>query len=235
MKRTRRQKLLYVGLALAGLALLAVPIIRSDPVSAWLGAKQAQLKFNWVYTEGTEHFSHQPSPFLLECIQGRPAGQALDIAMGQGRNAMALARAGWQVTGFDVSDEGLKSAQLQAQAAGLEIATVLTTCADFDYGQNRWDLVAMMYAPMAFHDHALMARLKESLKPGGMIVIETFLEWDPASGAPRVDGLPGPGELARIFTDFEIVYDREFEGISEWFPRKTRLLQFCARNRTPSH
>ena len=89
----------------------------------------------------------------------------------------------------------------------------------------------MTYTPMPFHDPALMIRLKESIRPAGLVVIETFLEWSPKSGEKRPDGLTGPGELARIFSEFEILHDRELEGVSEWFPRKTQLIQFCARKK----
>lgn len=224
-----KRRIRLAGLSAAVLIALAVALVQIGAISDWLAAKQAQLKFNWVYTKGTDLFSPEPSTFLLDCVEGFPAGEALDVAMGEGRNAIALAERGWKVTGFDVSDKGLEIARSRAVQNGLEILAVQTTCDSFDYGRNRWDLVALIYTPMAFHDPELMKRLKESLKPGGLVVIETFLEWSPDSGAPRVDGLTGPGELRTIFSDFDILDDREFKGVSDWFSRETQLIQFCAR------
>jgi 2-polyprenyl-3-methyl-5-hydroxy-6-metoxy-1,4-benzoquinol methylase len=39
-------------------------------------------------------------------VEARKPGRALDIGMGQGRNSVFLALKGWDVTGFDISDEG---------------------------------------------------------------------------------------------------------------------------------
>jgi ubiquinone/menaquinone biosynthesis C-methylase UbiE len=203
--------------------------LRTRLVQSWLQEKQAQIQFNWIYTKGNEYFSHAPTAFLVECVKQSPPGDALDVAMGQGRNAVYLAQQGWRVTGFDVAQEGLKIAEAQAAAQGLHINCVRASSEDFEYGDSSWDLIVMAYTAMAFHEPELMNRVKKSLRPGGLVVVETFLEWFPESGKPRVPGLPGPGELRRIFSEFEILTDQEVHGTSEWFTRKTRLIRFCAR------
>jgi 2-polyprenyl-3-methyl-5-hydroxy-6-metoxy-1,4-benzoquinol methylase len=44
-------------------------------------------------------------------VRGRKPGKALDIGIGEGRNAIFLATQGWEVTGFDISDVGVRSAE----------------------------------------------------------------------------------------------------------------------------
>ena len=56
-------------------------------------------------------FSHEPNRLLVETVQTATPGKALDLAMGQGRNALYLASQNWTVTGIDLSDEGLRIAR----------------------------------------------------------------------------------------------------------------------------
>jgi hypothetical protein len=68
------------------------------------GLDAARQEWNETYREGRD-FNPQPNKFLAEMVNGRRSGLALDVAMGQGRNALYLASQGWRVTGIDISDE----------------------------------------------------------------------------------------------------------------------------------
>jgi len=69
--------------------------------------------FDKTYTSQTPRFNSRPNALLVETVSqlNRKPGRALDIHMGQGRNAVYLARQGWLVTGFDYSKEGIAAAQ----------------------------------------------------------------------------------------------------------------------------
>jgi len=56
--------------------------------------------------------------------------------MGQGRNAVYLASKGWDVTGFDVAEEGMKIAEANAAKSGAHIKTVKASFEDFDSERN---------------------------------------------------------------------------------------------------
>ena len=58
--------------------------------------------------------------------------------MGQGRNAVFLAKRGWSVTGIDPSDEAVRLAEQSAQAAGLRITALTAADSAFDFGSARW-------------------------------------------------------------------------------------------------
>jgi 2-polyprenyl-3-methyl-5-hydroxy-6-metoxy-1,4-benzoquinol methylase len=60
--------------------------------------------WNGKFSDPQTQFNHQPSRLLVDAIQGRTPGRALDLGMGEGRNAIFLAQQGWQVTGVDLSD-----------------------------------------------------------------------------------------------------------------------------------
>ena len=79
------------------------------------------------------------------CVEDRPPGKALDIGMGQGRNAIFLAQQGWDVTGFDPSPIGVRQAQATAHKLKLYLEALVVREEDFDLGHQRWDLIVMTY------------------------------------------------------------------------------------------
>jgi len=107
---------IVIALCLTGLAQAQEP---RQPREVW----------NEVFTkrEGRE-FPH--NKFLAETIRGRKPGRALDIGMGEGRNALFLATQGWEVTGFDISEVGVQLARAAAQKKGLKVETASTGLAD---------------------------------------------------------------------------------------------------------
>ena len=127
-----------------------------------------------IYKSTTPNFDTRPNAWLMSAVQGRTPGRALDIGMGQGRNAVALAVKGWTVTGFDVSAEGLAVARAQAARAGVTVTAIEDTDEHFDPGVNQWDLIAVIYGPGSIGDPAYVARLLRALKPGGLVVVESF-------------------------------------------------------------
>ena len=70
---------------------------------------------------GTELiWTAQPNRFLVAEAEDLPPGRALDLACGEGRNAVWLARRGWSVTGVDFAGVGLAKAARLAEEAGVE-------------------------------------------------------------------------------------------------------------------
>lgn len=131
--------------------------------------KSAEDVWNDLYSkrEGKEH---QFNKFLAEAVKGRKPGKALDIGMGQGRNSLFLAALGWDVTGFDISEVGVKQAQAEAKKRNLKINAQVGDVDKFDYGKERWDLVLGLYMHEYLTRNA--GKVMDSLKPGGLLVVE---------------------------------------------------------------
>lgn len=148
-----------------------------------------------------------------------PPGKALDVGTGQGRNAVYLASKGWDVTGFDVSQVGLRTAKQHADAAGVSITAVHASDEEFDFGRNRWDLIAIFYALEKRSVH----RVRDALSPGGLVVIE--------SGHTETSGALGysSNELLEIFRDFRILKLEDTMGIYEWSGKRRRLVRFVGQ------
>ena len=187
------------------------------------------LMFDRIYASATPNFSTAPSALLMAAIAGRPAGRALDVGMGQGRNAVALAVKGWTVTGFDVSAEGLAVARAQAARAGVSITAVQSSDEQFDLGTNQWDLVAVIYGPGIIASPAYSARLHRALRPGGVVVVESFASDRSAPQRRPVD--IDPADLLGAFSAFRILRFEDTEAVSEWDPQTTRLVRLIAQKK----
>jgi SAM-dependent methyltransferase len=173
------------------------------------------LFFDRVYTTREGFFSQKPNLFLAQAIQGIKPGAALDVSMGQGRNSIYLAQQGWEVTGFDIADEGLAIARSNARKAGLTIQAIQSGYQEFGFGKSQWDLVAMIYAFFPIRDASYIRKLIDSIRPGGIIVFEHFLSPDPIEAAGRI-GVPAENELLKTFSDFHVIRYEEVTEIADW-------------------
>jgi SAM-dependent methyltransferase len=159
--------------------------------------------------------NHIPDEFLVKHRSLLPAGRALDVAMGAGRNAVYLAKEGFQVEGIDIAEEAVDKALALAGTQGLKISTLI---ADLENGyrlpESAYDVVVCFY----YLHRPLIPEIKKSLKPGGMIVYQTYNCDQAQFGRPtKPEHLLQHNELIRLFGDFFIL--RYFEGLVE--PRKS--------------
>ena len=149
---------------------------------------------------------------LKECVQNlsldiqahRPS--ALDLGCGGGRDAVYLAKQGWQVTAIDQQAAVIKRAK---QLANRSSAAVKWKCCDLKkpdcLPQNGFDLVLMM----RYLNRDLFASLRQAVNPGGYLVMQAFMQGAEAFGSPKNPNfLLAPGELAEVFSDFTIIVDR---------------------------
>jgi SAM-dependent methyltransferase len=186
-----------------------------------------QVLFDNIYSSPTPTFSTAPNALMVSVVDGLTPGRALDLATGQGRNAVYLAREGWSVTAVDISDIGLGVAAATAQQWGVSLATVLGSVDAFDLGEDVWDLVVITYAPVPVADGTYVRRLARALRPGGAVVIESF-----ASDVGEAERRPvdiDPARLSSAFTGFTILRHEDLIDVPEWDPEPTRIVRFAAR------
>jgi len=150
---------------------------------------------------------NEPAQFLVENIGLLPRGRALDIAMGTGRNAIYLARMGFQVEGVDASVEAVNEALAHARAEGVSIQTRIEDLEKIPYlDEEAYDLVICFN----YLQRSLMPQLRNWVKPGGMVVYETFIVDQARFGRPRnPDHLFRHNELLHTFRDFRVLQYRE--------------------------
>jgi SAM-dependent methyltransferase len=175
----------------------------------------------------TDGFATDASALLVEAVEDLPAGTALDAGMGQGRNAVYLAARGWKVTGFDLSRQALEAASANARRAGVRMDTIKASYADFDFGTARWDLIVMTFAWAPVDDPAFVARLGTSLRPGGRIVFEHFVD-DPGNPRPPAMHALAPGQLRELFSGFRQERYEELLGLGDWGGPDMQLVRMVA-------
>ena len=173
------------------------------------------LHFNKVYTEHADLFSAAPNAFVVRMTKGMKPGAALDVAMGQGRNFVYLAQQGWDVTGYDLSDQGLAMASAAAERAGVRIRAVESTHQDFDFGHERWDLIVMTYSFVNMQDAQFLGRVRDSLRPGGVIVLEQMNSGGTGKGPANA--------LLHSFEGLRVLHYEDAVDIAEWSHQPARL------------
>ncbi len=85
-----------------------------------------RLNFQLWYLRRPPWDSRIVPPEVDEFIHSHPAGRALDLGCGTGTSSLALAKAGWKVTGVDFTPGAIRQAKERAQAAGLSINFLVT-------------------------------------------------------------------------------------------------------------
>lgn len=166
--------------------------------------------YNRLYTNPDASFRNEPNAFLVRIAVGRKPGNALDIGMGEGRNAAWLAREGWTVTGFDISDAALA----RVRQRGIRGTFTRADADTYDYGLARWDLVCGFYLQAILTRNA--AKIVASLKPGGWLVAEGFHE-DRLTPLGRT-GSHRTNELLHAFAALRIrLYEDRFDA-GDWAP-----------------
>ncbi|MGH7916953.1 MAG: class I SAM-dependent methyltransferase [Candidatus Binataceae bacterium] len=124
----------------------------------------------------------EPEPSLIEMMPLLPRGLALDVAAGMGRNTIALARAGFHVFATDFSVTAMGSLATSATTEKLPITPVVS---DLEHGFPFHPRRFAVIINVSYLDRGLVPRLIQSLQAGGVLLFDTFLIDQAASGHPR--------------------------------------------------
>lgn len=167
-------------------------------------------KFRWDKQYQTAQRIGAPSQFLQHCLESEswpaPRGKALDIACGQGRNAIYLAQRGFDVTAVDISSVALEEGQRRAQEENLSIEWQQADLERLTLPANEYDLVINF----DYLQRSLIDASKRAVKVTGRIIFETYLIDQAAIGHPKnPDYLLKHNELLDAFRDFRVLHYRE--------------------------
>jgi SAM-dependent methyltransferase len=148
-----------------------------------------------------------PAPFLLRWLEHVPVGRALDVATGTGRNALALAEAGFEVDAVDISAVAIDRARTEADRQGLEIDWVVADLDTDPLPAGDYDLITVV----RYRNRRLWPRLASALAPDGWILVEHHLQTHRQDVVgPRDDAFRlAPGELLAAFGGLRIVHYSE--------------------------
>ena len=168
-----------------------------------------QMRWDTRYRTDAYVLGKEPVAFLENNVGLLPKGRALDVAAGEGRNAVFLAEHGFEVDAIDISPVGLAKADALAEERGVKIRTIQANLEEYDLGVEQYDVVANLY----YLQRDLTPKIKRALKPGGVVIYETYtlehLEMNTARGPKKRAYFLQAGELREMFKDFEILHYAE--------------------------
>jgi len=159
-----------------------------------------------------EHYSNPDhvdliaEPLLVQAADLLPPGRALDLACGPGRNALHLARLGWQVTAVDSSAVAMGLLRQRARGLPIDARRADLERGEFAIAADSYDLICDFF----YLQRDLFAAIREGVKLGGVFAGAIHLFDDAPASRPRnPDFLMHPGELRREFDGWKVVFYTE--------------------------
>jgi SAM-dependent methyltransferase len=141
----------------------------------------------------------RPNRFLVAEVAEIPPGRALDLACGEGQNAIWLASLGWDVTGVDYSEVAIAKANARAERDGVAVEFNSADLVEYEPERGAYDLVLVLYLHIpSIERGAVHAKASAALAPGGTFLL---LGHDRAN---LTDGVGGPSDPDLLYTADEI-------------------------------
>ncbi len=197
--------------------------------------RNERIRARWnksLVGNSTYVYNKEANNLLAQTTGEVKPGKALCVAMGQGRNALFLARNGWEVTGFDLADKAVAYAEKQAEEENLNITTYIESFDIFDYGENHWDLITWLYGGCLGVDR-IAQKIRTALKPGGLFVFE-FFHRDAGIDMGRPQFGCEENTIKELFENeggFEILLYEEKEGTADYGLDRNKLIYMVLSKR----
>ena len=162
-----------------------------------------------VYSDSSDatEVERPSSWFSWHAYRIRTGSRVLDLACGTGRHALAAAALGARVTAVDNDPASLEIARKEASARRVDVSWRQEDL------ETNWPALGSFDFVLVFNylDRARMANILELVAPGGVLMMETFLEAQKAFGwgPSRDDHLLRSGELTKLVTPLVVIHGRE--------------------------
>ncbi|MHB1924366.1 MAG: class I SAM-dependent methyltransferase [Acidimicrobiales bacterium] len=150
----------------------------------------------------------KPNRFLAEEAAALPTGRALDLACGEGRNALWLAERGWQVTGVDFSRVAVDRARSLAAERGVTADFFEADVVDWEPPGQAFDLVIVFYLHLPpAQRHLVLSHARAALAPGALLLVvghDSTNLTDGYGGPQDPEVLYGPEDLMPDLGDLAV-------------------------------
>jgi SAM-dependent methyltransferase len=147
------------------------------------------------YAGDTLLWSAEPNRFLVAETSELPPGRALDLACGEGRNAVWLAERGFRVTGVDFSAVGIEKARGLAAERGVSCDWIVSDLLDYRPDATAYDLVILFYLQVSELDRRpILQAAATAVAPGGTFLLVAH------DVSNLADGHGGPSDPAVLYT-----------------------------------
>jgi SAM-dependent methyltransferase len=159
-----------------------------------------------------------PNRFLPGLVGDLAPGRALDLACGEGRNAVWLARQGWTVTAVDFSSVGIAKGERLAADHGVTVEWFVGDVTEWTPAAEAFGLVIVFYVQLpATERAAMLGHAARALAPGGRFVMVAH------DRTNLTDGIGGPQDERVLPTPELVVADLAASGVALDVARAERL------------
>lgn len=153
-------------------------------------------------------WNREPNRFVVSRCGPLAPGRALDLACGEGRNAVWLASRGWRVTALDHSTVAIERSRTMAEAAGVELDLRRADARTAPLGHRAYDLVLLSYLHLPPPERAtVLERALDAVAPGGTFLLVAHDARNPA------EGHGGPKDPDVLWTAEEAATALEQDGL----------------------
>jgi SAM-dependent methyltransferase len=150
-------------------------------------------------------WSAGPNMFVEELCRDLPAGRSIDLAAGEGRNAIWLAERGWDSTAVDYSDVAIDKARRIAEKRGVTITTEVADLTTYEPTPGGYDLVVIAYLQLRDDELTpILRRAAAAVAPGGtfLVVSHDRDNLEHGYGGPQhVEVLTTPDQVVGVLGD----------------------------------
>jgi SAM-dependent methyltransferase len=177
------------------------------------------------YAKVENLWSAKPNRFLVAEVESLAPGRALDLACGEGQNAIWLASLGWRVDAVDYSPVAIAKARARSERDGVDVAFEETDLVEYEPQPAAYDLILLLYLHLPAEEHRLvLTRAARALAPGGTLVL---LGHDLLNAT---EGIGGPSDNSLLYTPDDIA--GELEGLE--IEKAERVLRDVAGSERPA-
>ncbi len=148
---------------------------------------------DWVW-------STTPNQFVAQVLADMPPGRALDLACGEGRNALWLAEKGWRATAVDFSSVAVAKGRAAAESRGLDVTWIAADLLDYEPERGAYEAVVTAYLHLQPDDmRRVLGKARDALADGGTLLVVGH------DVTNLTEGTGGPQDPAILYTPDVIV------------------------------
>jgi SAM-dependent methyltransferase len=156
--------------------------------------------WNRRYSKADLLWSATPNRFLVSEAEGLAPGRALDLACGEGRNALWLAELGWRVIAVDFSSVAIEKARRRAADEDLDVDFICSDLLEYEPDPSTYDLVLVLYLQLPGAERRIvLSRAASALAPSGTFLLVGH------DLTNMTEGVGGPSDPAVLYTPEELV------------------------------
>lgn len=163
-------------------------------------------------------YGNKPNAYFKKQLLKLAPSKILLPAEGEGRNAVFASKLGWEVSAFDMSEQGKIKAEILAKKNGVHIDYQIGEFEELKYKQEYFEAIGLIYAHFTAELKSKYHKvLDKSLKKGGVIIFEAFSKYNlelvkqgkNTNGPKDIDALFSVNEIKEDFHNYEIIELKE--------------------------